>query len=143
VPTLHVLDPDGRSTSQWPAYMLKKRETLVHTHFPSFRMALNSGVPIAAGSDSNYDPQYGTVIDEILAEVKFGMTPQQALKSATKSGALLLGLGDELGTIGVGKEADVLAVRGNPVEDVNSLREIQGMVFRGRLLPRSTGDSKQ
>jgi imidazolonepropionase-like amidohydrolase len=104
---------------------------LAKTHFPSFQLALHSGVTIAAGSDQSYEPGHGTVRDEMITEVKYGMTPQQALISGTRTSAALLGL-DQLGTLEAGKEGDLVAVDGDPLSDIHALEKVRAVVFRGQ-----------
>ncbi|HKV39616.1 MAG TPA: amidohydrolase family protein, partial [Blastocatellia bacterium] len=113
VPTVYIVDNiiQNGERDHLPPYMIRKAHELAETHFASFRLALKSGVTIAAGSDMSYEPGAGTVLDEVITEVKYGMTPREALISATKHGAALLGL-DNVGEIAVGKEGDLVAVEG-------------------------------
>jgi imidazolonepropionase-like amidohydrolase len=104
---------------------------LAKTHFPSFQLALRSGVTIAAGSDHSYAPGTGTVRDEMITEVKYGMTPQQALVSGTKTSAGLLRF-EQLGTIENGKEGDLVAVEGDPLSDIHSLEKVRAVIFQGK-----------
>ena len=72
--------------------------------------------------------------------VEFGMTPMQAIQSATAKGAELLGKRGELGTIAPGAYADLIAVTGDPLADVNVLKNVafvmnDGSVFRSTLRP--------
>jgi imidazolonepropionase-like amidohydrolase len=101
----------------------------------SFKMATQQGVFIAAGSDQSYEPGQGTVRDEIMTEVKFGMTPVQALTTATKHGAALLGLDDLLGVVEVGKEGDLIAVKGDPLSDIRVLEDVKAIVYKGASIP--------
>src|SRR5271169_5851086 len=87
VPTVYVVD-DSVTTGEkqhLPDYVMEKVRALAKTHFPSFQLALRSGVTIAAGSDRSYAPGMGTVREEMIAEVKYGMTPQQAIAAGTKT----------------------------------------------------------
>lgn len=110
---------------------MEKVRALAKTHFPSFQLALRSGVTIAAGSDRSYEPGKGTVREEMITEVKYGMTPQQALVSGTKTSAALLGL-DQLGTVEAGKEGDLVAVEGDPLSDIHALEKVRAVIFQGR-----------
>jgi len=133
VPTVYVVD-DSVITGErqhLPDYVMEKVRALAKTHFPSFQLALRSGVTIAAGSDHSYEPGKGTVRDEMITEVKYGMTPQQALVSATKTSAALLGL-DQLGTVAAGKEGDLVAVEGDPLSDIHALEKVRAVIFQGR-----------
>jgi imidazolonepropionase-like amidohydrolase len=133
VPTVYVVDDsviEGEK-EHLPDYVMTKVRALARTHFPSFQLALRSGVTIAAGSDHSYEPGKGTVREEMITEVKYGMTPQQALVSGTKTSAALLGL-DQLGTVETGKEGDLVAVDGDPLADIHALEKVRAVVFQGR-----------
>jgi imidazolonepropionase-like amidohydrolase len=133
VPTVYVVD-DSVITGEkehLPDYVMQKVRALAKTHFPSFQLALRSGVAIAAGSDHSYEPGKGTVREEMITEVKYGMTPPQALVSGTKTSATLLGL-DQLGTVEPGKEGDLVAVEGDPLSDIHTLEKVRAVIFQGR-----------
>jgi len=133
VPTVYVVD-DSVITGErehLPDYVMQKVRALAKTHFPSFQLALRSGVTIAAGSDRSYEPGKGTVREEMITEVKYGMTPQQALVAGTKTSAALLGL-EQLGTVETGKEGDLVAVEGDPLSDIHALEKVRAVVFQGR-----------
>jgi imidazolonepropionase-like amidohydrolase len=133
VPTLFVVEESVANGMKmhFPEYVITKVNALAKTHFPSFQLAVKSGVTIAAGSDHSYGPGTGTVRDEMISEVKYGMTPQQALVSGTKTSAALLGL-EQLGTIEAGKEGDLVAVEGDPLSDIHALEKVRAVVFQGR-----------
>jgi imidazolonepropionase-like amidohydrolase len=133
VPTVFVVDESVANGQKmhFPEYVITKITALAKTHFPSFQLALHTGVTIAAGSDHSYAPGTGTVRDEMITEVKYGMTPQQALVSGTKTSAALLGL-EQLGTIEAGKEGDLVAVEGDPLSDIHALEKVRAVLFQGR-----------
>lgn len=133
VPTVFVVEESiaNGTKMHFPDYVITKVNALGKTHFPSFQMGLRSGVTIAAGSDHSYGPGTGTVRDEMITEVKYGMTPQQALVSGTKTSAALLGL-EQLGTIENGKEGDLVAVEGDPLSDIHALEKVRAVVFQGK-----------
>jgi len=135
VPTLFVVEESVENgvKMHFPEYVITKVNALAKTHFPSFQFALRSGVTIAAGSDHSYAPGTGTVRDEMIAEVKYGMTPQQALVSGTKTSAELIGL-DRLGTIETGKEGDLVAVEGDPLSDIHALEKVRAVIFQGKSI---------
>jgi len=140
VPTVYIVDNILRNgeKDRLPDYMLRKARELAEKHFASFKLAVASGATIAAGSDMSYEPGKGTVVDEIMTEVKYGMSPQQALLSGTRRSAALLGL-DNLGTIAAGMEADLVAVDGDPLTDISAIGRIRVVVNRGRvILDRTT-----
>ena len=133
VPTVFVVDESVANGQKmhFPEYVITKVTALAKTHFPSFQLALHTGVTIAAGSDHSYAPGTGTVRDEMITEVKYGMTPQQALVSGTKTSAALLGL-EQLGTIEAGKEGDLVAVEGDPLSDIHALEKVRAVLFQGK-----------
>jgi imidazolonepropionase-like amidohydrolase len=76
-------------------------------------------------------------IESYLAEMHFlnqaGMTPTQLITAATGNGALLAGLGDETGTIVAGKRADIIILEGNPLLDLNALRDVRTVILGGQV----------
>ncbi len=88
---------------------------------------------MVAGSDMGYEPGTGTVLDEMITLAKYGATPQQALIAATKNGALLAGWND-LGTLEVGKEADFVALDGDPTVDIADVKKTKAVVFKGKVV---------
>jgi imidazolonepropionase-like amidohydrolase len=103
----------------------------------SHRRAIRSGVPIAFGTDAGVFP-HGTNADEFRLLVEAGMSPARALRSATRDAADLLGQLDAFGTLEVGKFADLIAVRGNPLDDVGVLTDV-GFVMKGGRIYKENG----
>jgi len=102
----------------------------------SLRKAVPRGVRIAFGTDAGVS-KHGRNADEFELMVKYGMTPAQALQAATVNAADLLGVSTDVGTLEPGKRADLIAVDGNPLEDVTVLKQVSfvmkdGAVFRDR-----------
>jgi imidazolonepropionase-like amidohydrolase len=94
------------------------------------------GVKVAFGTDSAVEP-HGLDAQEFALMVKNGMTPAQALIAATASGADLLGLADKIGTLEAGKLADLVAVPGDPLQDIRQTEKVSfvmqgGKVFKGQ-----------
>jgi len=108
----------------------------------SFKIARSVGVKIALGSDAFVEDwtSYGTYnIGEIKKLVDWGMSPMEAIMSATKIGAEALGIEDKVGTLEKGKLADILLVKGNPLEDITVLldkKNIQTIIKEGRIMRR-------
>ncbi len=138
--TLFVVDNVVRRAQahQLPEYVAEKGGALAKKTFPSFAMALKAGVTMAAGSDQDYEPGKGTLLDELIALVEHGMSADQALTAATKHNSDLLGLAD-LGTVAVGKEGDLVAIEGDPLADIHSIKNVRGVVFKGKLVPAGLG----
>ena len=90
---------------------------------------------IAFGTDvGGFDWRINPAIEFPLM-VKYGMTPEQALRSATVTAAELLGWQDQLGTVEAGKLADIVAVPGNPLQDVAVLGRVQFVMKDGVVYP--------
>jgi len=96
---------------------------------PSFRRAVKAGMKIAFGSGVGPFP-HGSQTKEFEYMVQFGMTPAQALHAATTEAAKLMGWEDRVGSLEPGKFADVVAVSGDPLEDVTKLERV-GFVMKG------------
>lgn len=114
----------------------------------SFKKALKAGIKIALGTDCYgypYESEYltaGENAKELEAMVTCGMTPMQALVSATKHGAELLGIDDCLGTVEKGKKADILVFDGNPLKDIKSLQikeKISIVMKDGQIIVNNIG----
>ena len=104
-------------------------------HEKTFRRALKAGVKIAFGTDiGGFDWRINPA-REFEWLVKFGMTPEQALRAATVSGAELLGWSDRLGTLEPGKFADIVAVPGDPLRDVKRLEDVRFVMKGGATYP--------
>jgi imidazolonepropionase-like amidohydrolase len=107
---------------------------LIDLHEREFRKQLAAGVPIAAGSDVGPFP-HGTQAREFVLMVKYGMTPLAALQAGTLNGAELLGFQGRLGALKPGYLADIVAVPGNPLEDIGVLDKVSfvmkaGVIYR-------------
>ncbi len=98
----------------------------------SLRRAVPAGVRIAFGTDAGVS-MHGRNADEFLLMVQHGMTPMQAIVAATVNAADLLGLAAEIGTIEPGKAADIVAVAGDPLADVGTLRDMRFVMRAGRV----------
>ncbi len=88
-----------------------------------------AGVKIAFGTDAGVS-KHGRNADEFELMVKYGMTPATAIHAATVNAATLLGLEKEIGTLEPGKQADLIAVAGDPLADVTVLKQV-GFVMKG------------
>jgi len=95
-----------------------------------------AGVLILAGTDGPYDQGGDALHGELELLVRAGLTPLQALQSATRDAAKAMGVSEEVGTIEVGKTADLVLLDANPLTNISNTRGIQAVVLRGRLLPK-------
>jgi len=100
----------------------------------SFRAALQAGVRIAFGTDAGGFPWKETSqADEFLWLTRYGMTPAQAIRSATSVAAALLGKEGELGRVAPGADADLVAVPGDPLEDITAMGRVGFVMARGEI----------
>jgi imidazolonepropionase-like amidohydrolase len=96
-----------------------------------------AGVPLAVGTDCNVAgaaPGF-SFHEEMQTLVDAGLTPAEVLRMATLNGAVALRLGDQLGSVAVGKMADLVLLEANPVSDIRNTRRIGGVMVRGRWMP--------
>jgi imidazolonepropionase-like amidohydrolase len=96
----------------------------------TFRRALAAGVPIAFGTDCGVSP-HGENAKEFLFMIEGGMAPMKALQSATSVAARVLRLEDEIGSVTVGKRADLVAVERDPLVDPSVLLEVDFVMKDG------------
>jgi imidazolonepropionase-like amidohydrolase len=113
----------------YPPEIAAKARAAVAARSAVFRKALAMGVKIAFGTDSAVSP-HGLNAQEFALLVDHGMTPAAAIRTATSAAADLLGLASTIGTLEAGKEADVIAVPGDPLADVRKLETV-GFVMKG------------
>jgi imidazolonepropionase-like amidohydrolase len=104
---------------------------MLKIHEDTFRRAMKAGVKIAFGTDAGGFDWKVNPAREFSSMVKFGMTPGQAIRSATVTASELLGMEDRIGTIEVGKFADIVAVPGNPLADVTVLEKVDFVMKSG------------
>jgi imidazolonepropionase-like amidohydrolase len=95
-----------------------------------FSKQLAAGVPIAMGSDVGPFP-HGTQAREFVLMVKFGMTPLAAIQAGTINGAKLLAWPDQIGALKPGYFADIVAVPGNPIDDISALEKVSFVMKNG------------
>ncbi|HEU5468039.1 MAG TPA: amidohydrolase family protein [Steroidobacteraceae bacterium] len=117
----------------WSEEILRKNRETTDIQRANFAKAVKAGVRIGFGTDAGIYP-HGDNARQFAYMVKYGMTPLEAIRSATTSAAASLGRSQELGSISPGKFANLIAVRGDPLEDVDRLRQVSGVVWKGRLV---------
>ncbi|TMJ24416.1 MAG: amidohydrolase family protein, partial [Alphaproteobacteria bacterium] len=140
VPTLAIshLTPD-QANNDWEQRWVRQRnmahalccraDAASDVHRDGFAKALKAGVKMALGSDIR--PLKDAALLELGLWVRDGATPWQALLAATRDGAAICGVGHELGTIEVGKLADLIVVGGNPLEDIQNVRQLKLVLKEG------------
>ncbi len=121
------------SRDGWPEEILRKNRETTEIQRAGFEKAVRAGVRIGFGTDSGIFP-HGDNARQFAYMVKHGMTPLGAIRSATINAAASLGRSQELGSIAPGKFADLIAVQGNPLEDVDRLRHVSGVIKQGLLI---------
>lgn len=114
----------------WPEEYLRKNRETTQEQRDRFRRAVELGVPLAFGSDAGVFP-HGLNARQFAYMVANGMTPLQAVRSATVEAAKVLGKEGELGTLRAGAYADLIAVKSNPMEDVRVLESVAGVIKGG------------
>lgn len=133
VPTLMAGEWVMRQIDKFPAPIATKGRAAVAARSEMFRNALKSGVKIAFGTDCAVSP-HGLNAQEFALMTGMGMSPAAALRSATSSAATLLGIDDRLGTIAAGKLADIIAVPGNPFDDIRQTEKVFFVMKEGQVV---------
>ena len=133
VPTLYVYEYEPQEDLEATG----GKTSRARIHEVSFRRALAAHLKIAFGTDAGPFP-HGTQAKEFEYMVKFGMTPAEAIQAATVRAAELMDWQDRVGSIQAGKYADVVAVAGDPLNDVSELERVRfvmkgGEIFRNDL----------
>jgi imidazolonepropionase-like amidohydrolase len=92
----------------------------------------DAGVPIVAGTDGALPGH--SLLRSLELYVEAGLTPMQALQSATKVPAMAMGLGADSGTLAPGKRADFSVLDADPLQDISRIRQVRWVAARGRIL---------
>jgi imidazolonepropionase-like amidohydrolase len=105
----------------------------------SLMKAYKAGVKIATGPDYFGAPlrAHGDNADELIAMAKYGMKPMDVLVAATRNGAECIGIQDTVGTLTEGKTADIIAVEGNPLEDMQTAKRVAYVMKEGSTFLRT------
>src|SRR3954464_7853253 len=137
VPTFSVYYYDNAPLNT-PAGQRDRKRTDLHS--VSFKKAMSAGIKIAFGTDVGGFDWKDSIAQEFAYEVQFGMTPMQAIQTATSRAAELLDQQGKLGVIAPGAYADVVALTGDPLRDPNLLKNVSfvmkdGQVFKNEVKP--------
>ena len=119
--------------------MAKREHEMLDLHVQEFHKQLAAGVPMAVGSDVGPFP-HGTQAREYVLMVQYGMKPLEALQAGLLNGAKLLGWQNEIGALKPGYLADIIAVPGNPVNDIGALTRIAFVMKGGTIFRRPKGE---
>lgn len=118
---------------EWPEHSIQRALAGAELHRQSFERALKAGVKIVNGADLN--PIADTAVPEIEWVVKVGMSPAQALVASTRTPAEMCGVATDLGTVEVGKLADLIAVRQNPLDNnIAALGKVDLVLKEGEIV---------
>ncbi len=131
IPTIYVGEyvAQGRAAAGAKVWL-----DMIKIHEETFRRALKGGVKIVFGTDvGGFDWKVNAAV-EFPYMVKYGMTPMQAIRSATATSAEMLGMTNDIGSITAGKYADLVAVKGDPLTDINLLQQIDFVMKGGEVV---------
>jgi imidazolonepropionase-like amidohydrolase len=124
-------ETEGRR-QKWPEEFLRKNLETTEIQRQAFTKAVKAGVPIVFGTDSGVYP-HGLNARQFRIMVERGMTPMQAIQSATSVAAHYMGRDADVGALETGKFGDLVAVRGNPLFDITTLEDVD-VVIKGGLI---------
>jgi hypothetical protein len=142
VPTGAIwLEEEDLEKEDAPAWRKEREKTFQKGSVEGFRKAVAAGVKIATGSDASALP-HGQNAKEIVWMATHGMTPLEAIRASTVNAAELLGWSDRVGSIAPGKFADMIAVRGNPLQDVTALERVAWVMKGGVVVKDGLGIAK-
>ncbi len=117
----------------WPEEYLRKNRETTDVQRAGFAKAVKMGVKLAYGTDSGVYPHGGNA-KQFAYMVKYGMTPMQAIQSATIEAAKVMRKEDQIGSIATGKFADLIAVKGDPLSDIRVLEKVEAVMKGGQLV---------
>jgi len=135
VPTLYLVDwnRENAAKANLPDFLRVKMEMVSIRSQKAIQKAFEAGVKIAFGTDAAVYP-HGLNAHEFAVYVRLGMTPIQAIRTATLNAADLLGWSDKVGSIDAGKWADIVAVDGDPLADVATLQQVKFVMKGGEVV---------
>jgi len=122
----------------YPEKIIEKERSIGLKQRQNFQRAVKAGVKVAFGTDAGIYP-HGWNAKQFAHMVRWGLTPMQAIQSATSSAADLLGQTQHLGSIQPGKFADLVAVSADPLKDITVLENVSfvmkdGTVFKNQIV---------
>ena len=116
---------------------LDKERTVGHVQRENFSKALEAGVNMVMGTDAGVYP-HGDNLKQLSRMVEFGMTPMQALQAASINAATLLKQDQNLGSLSVGRYADIIAVEGNPIDNISILENVSFVMKDGKVYKQAS-----
>ena len=135
VPTLYLVDwqREHAAEANLPEFSRKKMELVSQMGKSNIKKAIEAGIKIGMGTDAAVYP-HGLNAHELAVYVSLGMSPIQAIQTATINDADLLGWSDKVGTIDPGKWADIIAVDGDPLQDITTLQRVKFVMKAGEVV---------
>ena len=115
----------------WPAEYLRKNRETTDIQRRGFAAAVKAGAKLSFGTDAGVY-MYGLGGRQFAYMVRYGMTPMQAIQSATTEAARALGKEGQVGTLAAGAYGDLVAVRGDPLQDISALERVEGVIKEGK-----------
>lgn len=142
VPTLYLGDwfIENYQKLNVPPFIMEKARAVLPVARQNVSRAFKAGVKVAFGTDAAVYP-HGLNGREFAVMVKLGLTPMQAIQAATANAADLLGWADRVGFIEAGRFADIIAVRGDPLNDVTELERVR-FVMKGGMVVKNEGGGR-
>jgi imidazolonepropionase-like amidohydrolase len=140
VPTLYLMDWNRENLAKRnaPDYVVKKMQLVMGHGESIMKEAFAAGLKVGLGTDAAVYP-HGLNAHELGVYVRLGMTPLQAIQTATVNDADLLGWSSKIGTVEAGKWADIIAVDGDPLKDVTTLEHVKFVMKGGEVFKNEYG----
>jgi len=140
VPTLYLMDWNRENLAKRnaPDYVVRKMQLVMGHGQSIMKEAFAAGLKVGLGTDAAVYP-HGLNAHELGVYVRLGMTPLQAIQTATVNDADLLGWSDKIGTVEPGKWADIIAVDGDPLKDVTTLEHVKFVMKGGEVFKNEYG----
>lgn len=125
IPTIGIIQSRYRSGEKgnMPDFMLQRVKNVYERHVESLKMAADIGVKIAIGTDVGVAIPAGKNAYEFSCFVEHGFTPMEAIIAGTRIASEALGIEHEVGTLEIGKKADIIVIDGNPLDDIDMLQD--------------------
>ncbi|MEW6736046.1 MAG: amidohydrolase family protein [Acidobacteriota bacterium] len=144
VPTLYLGDwlPENYQKIRLPEFAVEKMKVVIPAARANLARAFKSGVRVAFGTDSAVYP-HGLNAREFAVMVKLGLSPMQAIQSATINAADLVGWPERVGTLEAGRFADIIAINGDPLNDITTLERITFVMKGGKVVKDTVTNVKR